>query len=226
MSRLQKRILVVVIMAIVGIAIWAGALRHETGYLPEKMEDGSGEYEDELEVAGETTDEEERAKEVWDSYTIQVGEAVLTFPCETSDLAQIGWEQNSKYLPTEYQIAPGEREMVWYKDENENSYCVDLINDTDESVTADRCMAYGITVDAGHLGTDGASILFPEDLKIGDSAYTLEAKYGEPDEKREGKYVTSWSWYGAEDGSSGIYVDVDVESGNVDSISLVREISE
>lgn len=160
--------------------------------------------------------------ETWDSYTVQIGENVLTFPCNASELSHIGWKQNGKYLPAEYQIGPGEREMVWYKDESGNSYCVDMINNTDAPLTADKCLAYGITVDAGHLGEDGASVVFPGDLQIGDTAYSLREKYGEPDEKREGNYISRWFWYGTEDGASGFYVDVDVESGKVDSVSMVR----
>lgn len=181
-----------------------------------------GKKEEDRIVQAQVAEQKEKLGEKWNSYTVQVGDRVLTLPCQISDLEKTGFRLDTEYTPEDFMVDAWEYEMVWFKDSHGNEMSVDLINPTGEDKPVNQCVVGTITVDEYSSGKGGVTIVFPGGIAIGTDLEAVKKAYGEPDEMYESEYVHSCDWYDNKNYYNNCEVDVDPESGKVIRITLSR----
>jgi len=197
------------------------------------------EQEDDIEDEDEDEDEDvdvkvpvkpvEQSSELgatWDTYTVQINDKVLTFPCSFEDVEAAGLILDEDYTPESYMINADEYELAWFEDANGNELMFEVFNATDEAKTMKECMVIGIVVDDYGLEEGGLTVIFPGGIQIGSTKDEVMGKYGEPDDiYEEDEEIHMYTWYVDDDSydnykykSCNVYIDA--ETGIVNHMDI------
>jgi len=83
----------------------------------------------------------------WDSYTVQINDKVLTFPCTKADVEAAGLSMDTEYTAENYMVNANEYELVYFMDANDNEIMAYAINNTDTAMEVKDCLIGGVSVD-------------------------------------------------------------------------------
>lgn len=155
----------------------------------------------------------------WKSYTVQINDKVLTFPCAISELEAAGLTLDTDDKTEDYVINADEYELVFFEDANSNSLMFVITNRTDSAKTIKECTASGVYVDDYDVEDGNLAVIFPGDIQIGMTIDDVKAKWGEPSDSYEGDYSTTYSW-SDEENYNYCTISVDPETDKITSIDL------
>ena len=158
----------------------------------------------------------------WTSYTVQINDAVMTFPCNVSELEEAGLTLDTDDKSEDYVINKDDYELVYFQDSNANSLMFVVTNKTDSAKTIKECTVSGVYVDEFDVEDGSLTVIFPGDIQVGMDISDVEAKWGEPSDTYEGEYSTTYTWYD-EDTYNYCTVSVDPETKKVTTIDLDGE---
>lgn len=158
----------------------------------------------------------------WDSYTVQIGEKVVTLPCSISDLEAAGLALDTEDTPGDTAVEADDYVLAYFVDKNGNEVMVDLINTSGEAKKAEECLVGGISVDEYGLSEGGLSILFPGGIAVGTAKDDVLAKYGETEDTYEGDSLHMFTWSDESSYFSQCEIDIDPETDNVCQMSMTR----
>lgn len=175
----------------------------------------SSDWDDDGDDAGQAAAEPvKQSKELgenWDSYTVQIGEKVVTFPCSISDLEAAGLALDTEDTPEDTAVEADDYILVYFEDKKGNEIMVDLINTSGEPIKAADCLVGGISVDDFGLEEGGLDILFPGGITIGAAKEDVLAKYGEAADTYEGESMHMFTW--ADESSYDRLCEIDIDPG-------------
>ena len=158
--------------------------------------------------------------ENWDSYTVQIGEKVVTFPCSISDLEAAGLALDTEDTPEDTAVEADDYILVYFEDKKGNEIMVDLINTSGEPIKAADCLVGGISVDDFGLEEGGLDILFPGGITIGAAKEDVLAKYGEAADTYEGESMHMFTWADESSYDRLCEIDIDPETNKVCEMSI------
>ena len=194
----------------------------------ENMLDEDTDTTDSSDDVTETDDKEDTKEPVtanedlgdsWKSYTVQINDAVVTFPCEVSKLEETGLTLDTDDKSEDYVINKDDYELVYFQDSNANSLMFIVSNKTDSAKTIKECKVSGIYVDEYDVEDGSLTVIFPGNIQVGMDISDVEAKWGEASDVYEGEYSHTYSWYD-EDTYNYCTVSVDPETKKVTMIDL------
>ena len=194
----------------------------------ENMLDEDADTTDSRDDVTETDDKESTKEPVtanedlgdsWKSYTVQINDAVVTFPCEVSKLEETGLTLDTDDKSEDYVINKDDYELVYFQDSNANSLMFIVSNKTDSAKTIKECKVSGIYVDEYDVEDGSLTVIFPGNIQVGMDISDVEAKWGEASDVYEGEYSDTYSWYD-EDTYNYCTVSVDPETKKVTMIDL------
>ena len=194
----------------------------------ENMLDEDADTTDSRDDVTETDDKESTKEPVtanedlgdsWKSYTVQINDAVVTFPCEVSKLEETGLTLDTDDKSEDYVINKDDYELVYFQDSNANSLMFIVSNKTDSAKTIKECKVSGIYVDEYDVEDGSLTVIFPGNIQVGMDISDVEAKWGEASDVYEGEYSHTYSWYD-EDTYNYCTVSVDPETKKVTMIDL------
>ena len=158
----------------------------------------------------------------WNSYTVQINDSVMTFPCDVSKLEEAGLTLDTDDKSEDYVINTDDYELVYFQDANANSLMFVMTNKTDSAKTIKECTVSGVYVDEYDVEDGSLTVIFPGDVQIGMDISDVEAKWGEPSDTYEGDYSDTYTWYD-EDTYNYCTVSVDPDTKKVTTIDLDGE---
>lgn len=194
----------------------------------ENMLDEDADTTDSRDDVTETDDKESTKEPVtanedlgdsWKSYTVQINDAVVTFPCEVSKLEETGLTLDTDDKSEDYVVNKDDYELVYFQDSNANSLMFIVSNKTDSAKTIKECKVSGIYVDEYDVEDGSLTVIFPGNIQVGMDISDVEAKWGEASDVYEGEYSHTYSWYD-EDTYNYCTVSVDPETKKVTMIDL------
>lgn len=174
---------------------------------------------DDKETTKEPVTANEDLGDSWKSYTVQINDAVVTFPCEVSKLEETGLTLDTDDKSEDYVINKDDYELVYFQDSNANSLMFIVSNKTDSAKTIKECKVSGIYVDEYDVEDGSLTVIFPGNIQVGMDISDVEAKWGEASDVYEGEYSHTYSWYD-EDTYNYCTVSVDPETKKVTMIDL------
>ena len=174
---------------------------------------------DDKETTKEPVTANEDLGDSWKSYTVQINDAVVTFPCEVSKLEETGLTLDTDDKSEDYVINKDDYELVYFRDSNANSLMFIVSNKTDSAKTIKECKVSGIYVDEYDVEDGSLTVIFPGNIQVGMDISDVEAKWGEASDVYEGEYSHTYSWYD-EDTYNYCTVSVDPETKKVTMIDL------
>ena len=151
----------------------------------------------------------------WDSYTVQINDKVLTFPCTKSDIEAAGLSMDTEYTAENYVVNANEYELVYFMDANDNEIMAYAINNTDTAMEVKDCLIGGVSVDDYDLENGGLTVIFPGGIQMGASKDAVTGAYGEADDTYDGDSRSMYSWYSDDSYYKSCEIDFDAESGLV-----------
>ena len=151
----------------------------------------------------------------WDSYTVQINDKVLTFPCTKADVEAAGLSMDTEYTAENYMVNANEYELVYFMDANDNEIMAYAINNTDTAMEVKDCLIGGVSVDDYDLENGGLTVIFPGGLQMGASKDAVTGAYGEADDTYDGDSRSMYSWYSDDSYYKSCEIDFDAESGLV-----------
>lgn len=161
---------------------------------------------------------------VWNSYTVQINDTVVTLPCTIADLEAAGVTLDSESTPADYIVNAGEYETAWFLSDSGDEIMVDMINNTGEAKKLKDCLVGGIYVYSYNLEAGGLTVVFPGGIQIGSAGADVIAAYGEPDDTYEDdEYGNSYYWYDMDSYSNMCSIDTEAGTDLVQSMSLSCE---
>lgn len=158
--------------------------------------------------------------ETWDTYTVQINDKVLKFPCAFEELEAAGLTLDTEDTPENYVVNANEYVMVYFEDENDNYIMVDLVNPTDNAKTVKECLIGGVYVTDYGISEGGVTVLFPGGLRIGSTREEMLAKYGNTDDIYEGDTICIYTWYAEDTYYSKCEMDIDSDTGLINSMNI------
>ncbi len=233
-AQLKKAKIFMIVGAVGGLIASVGLFA--TGYISdsttvqtvENMLDEDADTTDSRDDVTETDDKETTKEPVtanedlgdsWKSYTVQINDAVVTFPCEVSKLEETGLTLDTDDKSEDYVINKDDYELVYFRDSNANSLMFIVSNKTDSAKTIKECKVSGIYVDEYDVEDGSLTVIFPGNIQVGMDISDVEAKWGEASDVYEGEYSHTYSWYD-EDTYNYCTVSVDPETKKVTMIDL------
>lgn len=158
--------------------------------------------------------------ENWDSFTVQVNDKVLTFPCTFEDMEAAGLKLDEEFTPGDQEVEAGEYDFAYMVDDKGNMVTFEISNSGNETKALRDCLVTGISVYDYSLEYGGLTVILPGGVQIGMEKDSVIEKYGETDDVYEGDYSHSYTWYDPIDYYKYCEVDFDPESGKVISMGL------
>lgn len=158
----------------------------------------------------------------WDSYTVQVGEKVLTLPCNISDLEAAGLTLDTEDMPEDTKVDADDFELAFFQDEAGNMIMVDLINTSDSEKKVKDCLVGGINVADYDLEAGGLTVVFPGGITIGSAKEDVLAKYGEADDAYEEDTLHMYTWSDDSGNFRQCEMDIDPETNKVKEMSITK----
>lgn len=156
----------------------------------------------------------------WDSYTVQINDKVLTFPCTKADVEAAGLSMDTEYTAENYMVNANEYELVYFMDANDNEIMAYAINNTDTAMEVKDCLIGGVSVDDYDLENGGLTVIFPGGLQMGASKDAVTGAYGEADDTYDGDSLSMYSWYSDDSYYKSCEIDFDAESGLVCTMTM------
>ena len=156
----------------------------------------------------------------WDSYTVQINDKVLTFPCTKADIEAAGLSMDTDYTAENYMVNANEYELVYFEDANDNEIMAYAINNTDTAMEVKDCLIGGVSVDDYDLENGGLTVIFPGGLQMGASKDAVTGAYGEADDTYDGDSLSMYSWYSGDSYYKSCEIDFDAESGLVCTMTM------
>lgn len=156
----------------------------------------------------------------WDSYTVQINDKVLTFPCTKADIEATGLSMDTDYTAENYMVNANEYELIYFMDANENEIMAYAINNTDAAMEVKDCLIGGISVDDYDLENGGLTVIFPGGIQMGAAKDAVTAAYGEADDTYDGDSLSMYSWYSDDSYYKSCEIDFDAESGLVCTMTM------
>lgn len=156
----------------------------------------------------------------WDSYTVQINDKVLTFPCTKADIEAAGLSMDTDYTAENYMVNANEYELVYFEDANDNEIMAYAINNTDTAMEVKDCLIGGVSVDDYDLENGGLTVIFPGGLQMGASKDVVTGAYGEADDTYDGYSLSMYSWYSGDSYYKSCEIDFDAESGLVCTMTM------
>lgn len=151
----------------------------------------------------------------WDSYTVQINDKVLTFPCTKADIEAAGLSMDTEYTAENYVVNANEYELVYFMDANDNEIMAYAINNTDTAMEVKDCLIGGVSADDYDLENGGLTVIFPGGIQMGASKDAVTGAYGEADDTYDGDSRSMYSWYSDDSYYKSCEIDFDAESGLV-----------
>ena len=159
----------------------------------------------------------------WDSYTVQINDKVLTFPCTKADIEAAGLSMDTEYTAENYVVNANEYELVYFMDANDNEIMAYAINNTDTAMEVKDCLIGGVSVDDYDLENGGLTVIFPGEIQMGASKDAVTGAYGEADDTYDtydGDSRSMYSWYSDDSYYKSCEIDFDAESGLVCKMTM------
>lgn len=153
----------------------------------------------------------------WKSYTVQINDVVVTFPCSIAEVEASGLKMDTENTPEDYVINKDDYELVFFDDDNLHSLMFVISNNTEEAHVVRECTVNGVYVNDYDVEGGDLTVVFPGDIRIGTDIETVFEKWGEPDDVYEGDYADSYHWY---DEDSFNYCTVSTEPGEDKVITI------
>ena len=188
--------------------------------IEDKSESATTDSSDEADKKAENVKPAEASDELgtnWDSYTVQINDSVMTFPCDVSKLEEAGLTLDTDDTEEDYVINKGDYELIYFLDTNANSLMFVVTNRTDSAKTVNECTVSGVYVDEYDVEDGSLTVIFPGDVQIGMDISDVEAKWGEPSDTYEGEYSYTYTWY---DEDTYNYCSVNVDPGTKKVIAI------
>ncbi|MCI9074566.1 MAG: zinc-ribbon domain-containing protein [Dorea sp.] len=228
----KKAKIFMIVGAVLGIisCVAAGALgvydafeelgRADTPILSSPLDD-EDEYDEDKSVSPVPAPAEasEDLGESWRSYTVQVNDVVLTFPCSIEEVEASGLMMDAETTPEDYVINKNDYELVFFEDDDYHSLVFVVSNNAEEAHAVRECTVNGIYVSDYDVEDGVVTVIFPGNIQMGTDISTVFEKWGEPDDSYEGDYSDSYTWYDG-DGMNYCMVSVDPDTDKVITIDL------
>ena len=170
---------------------------------------------DDKETTKEPVTANEDLGDSWKSYTVQINDKVLTFPCTKADIEAAGLSMDTEYTAENYVVNANEYELVYFMDANDNEIMAYAINNTDTAMEVKDCLIGGVSVDDYDLENGGLTVIFPGGIQMGASKDAVTGAYGEADDTYDGDSRSMYSWYSDDSYYKSCEIDFDAESGLV-----------
>lgn len=156
----------------------------------------------------------------WKSYTVQINDVVLTFPCSLDEVEATGLVLDTENTPEDYVINKDDYEWVFFEDDNYHSLMFLVSNNTEEAHVVRECTVNGVYVDDYDTEDGSIRVIFPGDIQMGSDIDKVIEKWGEPDDVFEGDYSDSYQWY---DNENYNYCMVSTEPGEKKVVTIDLE---
>ena len=156
----------------------------------------------------------------WDSYTVQINDKVLAFPCTKSDVEAAGLHMDTDYTPEDYKVDAQNYELIYFLDDNDNEIMAYAVNNTDTAAEVKDCLIGGISVDDYDLENGGLSIIFPGGIQMGATKESVINAYGDANDAYDGDSMLMYSWYSDDSTNKGCDIDFDTDSGLACSMAM------
>lgn len=150
--------------------------------------------------------------ENWDSFTVQINDKVLTFPCTIETFESAGVVLDTDYTPDSYIVNPNEYVMAYFMDANGNEILVDIINNDTSAKTIKECLVGGLSIYDYSVSRGGMTVIFPGGVQIGTTKEDVLSKYGNAQDVYEGDGLHMYTWM-ADDMSYGKTCEIDLDPG-------------
>lgn len=157
----------------------------------------------------------------WNSYTFQINGKIIALPCEYKELETAGLSIDEASEMDNNGIVAGEGYLIGYlADEKGNSMAVEFINSDKKEKKAEECLIGRISISNHDSEAGGMTVVFPGDVRIGDTKEEIAAKYGEPQEKYEDGNPNIYIWSDSDMLLSPVEADFDAQSGKLIRMSM------
>lgn len=148
----------------------------------------------------------------WKSYTVQINDTVLTFPCSIEEVEKTGLNMDTETISEDYVINKNDYEMVYFNAKDYYALMFVVSNNTDEARKVGECTVNGVYVNDYDVEEGYITAVFPGGIQIGADIDTVIEKWGEPDDSYEGDYSDSYNWYDGDSlNSCLVYTDPDTD---------------
>lgn len=191
--------------------------------IEDKSESATTDNSDEADKKAENVKPAEASGELgtnWDSYTVQINDKVLTFPCTMDEMKATGLHMDTDYTPESYMVNANEYELIYFMDDNDNEVMAYAINTSDAAIEVKDCLIGGVSVDDYDLENGGLTVIFPGGIQMGAGKDSVTGAYGEANDTYEGDSKSMYSWYGDDSYYKSCEIDFDAESGLVCSMTM------
>lgn len=184
--------------------------------------------EDEIDEAEENDKEDASAApakvsedlgDSWKSYTVQINDVVLAFPCSIAEVEATGLMLDTENTPEDYMINKDDYDWVFFEDSDYHALMFVMCNNTEEAKAIKDCTVNGVSVNDYDVEDGSITVIYPGGIQIGTDFETVIEKWGEPDDIYEGNYSDVYYWYDQESFNYCV-VDIDPETDKVISIDL------
>ncbi len=177
------------------------------------LDDGNdGDEEDDAPVSPAPVKASEDLGESWKSYTIQINDTVLTFPCSIEEVEKTGLKMDTETISEDYVINKNDYDMVYFNGDDYRGLMFVVSNNTEEARTVKECTVNGVYVNDYDVEDGYITAVFPGGIQIGEDIEKVIEKWGEPDDMYEGDYSNSYNWYDGDSlNSCLVYTDPDTD---------------
>lgn len=158
----------------------------------------------------------------WDSYTIQINDKFLAFPCTMESLQSAGFTLDTEDTPEDYILNAGDMVPVVFDGEGAGYIIAYVVNVSDEAKTVLECSVAGIYADNDGLGGSPVTVVFPGGIQIGMSEGELPGGYGDPDEVDEESGYKTYIWTEDEEYYSSVSIYVDQTDEKISAMEMMN----
>lgn len=173
--------------------------------------------------SGEPLQRAEQSAELgssWDSYTVQLNEKVITFPCTIEDVEAAGIKLDTDYTPLDTTVSAGDYELGFFMDDKGNEVAFEISNSGSSDLPLNECLVTGITVGDYDLSYGGLTVVLPGGVQMGMTKEEVLALYGETEDVYEGDTKHMYTWSDPDDFYKYCEIDFDASTGKVVSMVL------
>lgn len=149
---------------------------------------------------------------------VQFDGKVLTLPANVSDVIDMGWAL-SDMTSDKTTIAANDYEFLYFE-KGDYAVSITVTNDTDADLPYDKCKITEVYVSSSGDYNKGVPVCLAAGIQIGSTYEQVLAAYGKPDYESEYTTDVSYGYSPADADKLTIGVNVDKETGLVNSISI------
>ncbi len=156
----------------------------------------------------------------WDSYTVEINDKVLTFPCTIADVEEAGIKLDTDYTPLDTVVSAGDYELGFFMDDKGNEVAFEISNSGSADLPLNECLVTGITIGDYDLSYGGLTVVLPGGVQMGMTKEEVLAIYGETEDVYEGETQHMYTWSDPNDFYKYCEIDFDASTGKVVSMVL------